>query len=85
MQKNALINQECVNCCLIIKAIIVDSLKDGASITGVTLLAFYTLKAMKVKPPTASLDPTDADKLGGGICLGTLFKDYMVYKKWIDG
>ena len=38
---------------------------------------------MKIKPPTASLDPTDAFKLAGGICLGTLAKDYAVYKKWI--
>ena len=63
---------------------IVDSLKDGTIITGVTLLTFYTLKALKIKPPTASLDPTDALKFAGGICLGTLAKDYAVYKKWID-
>ena len=62
---------------------IVDSLKDGAIVTGVTLLTFYTLKLLKIKPPTASLDPTDAFKLAGGICLGTLAKDYAVYKKWI--
>ena len=61
-----------------------DSLKDGAIITGVTLLAFYTLKALKIKAPSPSLDPTDALKLAGGICLGTLVKDYAVYKKWID-
>ena len=63
---------------------IMDSLKDGSIITGVTLLIFYGLKAMKIKPPTASLDPSDVFKLAGGICLGTLAKDYAVYKKWID-
>ena len=63
---------------------ILDSLKDGAIVTGVTLLTFYTLKALKIKPPTASLDPMDAFKLAGGICLATLAKDYAVYKKWID-
>ena len=63
---------------------LLDSAKDGSIITGVSLLFFYGLKALKIKPPSASLDPTDWIKLGGGICLGTLAKDYMVYKKWIN-
>ena len=62
---------------------LLDSAKDGGIITGVTLLVFYGLKALKIKPPTA-LDPIDGLKVAGGIGLGTLLKDYMVYKKWIN-
>ena len=62
---------------------ILDSLKDGGIVTGVTVLGCVTLKALKIKPPFA-LDPIVILKVTGGICLGSLLKDYMVYKKWID-
>ena len=64
---------------------IMDSLKDGAIITGVTLGVFFGLKyLLKTQPPTVKLDGMDALKLFGGISSGVLLKDYAVYKKWID-
>ena len=63
---------------------ITDSLKDGAIISAVTIGTFFLLKyAFKTTPPTAKLDGMDVMKLGSGICLGVLVKDYCVYKKWI--
>ena len=68
-----------------IKKEIVDSLKDGSIITISTITLFYLLKTiLKVSPPSASLNPNDMLKLTGGICVGTLVKDYLVYKKYID-
>ena len=62
-----------------------DSLKDGAIITGVTLGVFFGLKSLlKTQPPSVKLDGMDALKLFGGISSGVLVKDYAVYKKWID-
>ena len=61
-----------------------DSAKDGSIVTFVSLVFFYGLKAVKIKPPTASLDLIDGFKFFLGIGLGTLAKDYMVYKKWIN-
>ena len=64
---------------------IMDSLKEGAIITGVTIGFFTFLKYLfKVSPPAAKLDATDIVKLGGGICTGVLAKDYAVSKKWIS-
>ena len=64
---------------------IMDSLKDGSIITISTIALFYLLKnTLKVSPPTASLNVNDMLKLAAGICTGTLIKDYMVYKKYID-
>ena len=61
-----------------------DSIKDGLIITATTTGIFLALKAAKVKPPKASLDPMDIMKLAGGIIGGVLSKDYAVYKKWIN-
>ena len=64
---------------------IMDSLKDGSIITISTIALFYLLKStLKVSPPTASLNVNDMLKLAGGICAGTLVKDYLVYKKYIN-
>ena len=64
---------------------VMDSLKDGAIITGVTLGVFFGLKyLLKTQPPTVKLDGIDALKLFGGVATGVLVKDYTVYKKWID-
>ena len=47
-----------------------DSLKDGAIITGVTLGVFFGLKSLlKTQPPSAKLDGMDALKLFGGIAV----------------
>ena len=62
-----------------------DSLKDGLIITVGAAGIFYGLKAANVKPPKASLDAVDILKLTGGIYGGVLVKDYVVYKKWING
>ena len=62
-----------------------DSLKDGLIITVRAAGIFYGLKAANVKPPKASLDAVDILKLTGGIYGGVLVKDYVVYKKWING
>ena len=64
---------------------VMDSLKDGAIITAITLGVFSSLKyLLKTQPPTVKLDGMDALKLFGGIATGVLAKDYAVYKKWID-
>ena len=60
-----------------------DSIKDGLIITVTTSAIFFTLNAVNVKPPKASLDAMDIIKLASGICGGLLEKDYVVYKKWI--
>ena len=62
-----------------------DSLKDGLIITIGAAGIFYGLKAANVKPPKASLDAIDILKLTGGIYGGVLVKDYVVYKKLING
>ena len=62
-----------------------DSLKDGLIITVGAAGIFYGLKAANVKPPKASLDAVDILKLTGGIYGCVLVKDYVVYKKWING
>ena len=61
-----------------------DSIKDGLIITATTTGIFFTLKAVNVKLPKASLDAMDILKLAGGVCGGMLVKDYAVYKKWIN-
>ena len=61
-----------------------DSIKAGLIITATTTGIFHVLKAENVKPPKASLDAMDIKKLAGGIVGGVLFKDYAVYKKWIN-
>ena len=61
-----------------------DSIKAGLIITATTTGIFHVLKAANVKPPKASLDAMDIKKLAGGIVGGVLFKDYAVYKKWIN-
>ena len=64
---------------------IMDSLKEGAIITGVVVGGFMVLKYLfKVSPPSAKLDTTDVAKLGGGICMGVIAKDYAVSQKWIS-
>ena len=60
-----------------------DSIKDGLIITITTTGILYALKAAKVKPPKASLDPMDIMKLAGEIVGGVFVKYYAVYKKWI--
>ena len=62
-----------------------DSLKDGLIITVGAAGIFYGLKAANVKPPKTSMDAVDILKLTGGIYGGVLVKDYVVYKKWING
>ena len=62
-----------------------DSLKDGLIITVGAAGIFYGLKAANVKPPKTSLDAVDILKLTGEIYGGVLVKDYVVYKKWING
>ena len=59
------------------------SIKDGLIRTITTAGIFYTLKAIHVKPPKASLDAMDIMKLAGGIVGGVLVKDYAVCKKLI--
>ena len=61
-----------------------DSIKDGLIITVTTTGILYILKAANVKPPRVSLDAMDIMELTGGIVGGVLFKDYAVYKKWIN-
>ena len=61
-----------------------DSIKNGLIITATTTRIFYVLKAANVKPPKASMDAMDILILAGGIVGGALFKDYAVYKKWIN-
>ena len=61
-----------------------DSIKNGLIITATTTGIFYVLKAANVKPPKASMDAMDIMILAGGIVGGALFKDYAVYKKWIN-
>ena len=61
-----------------------DSIKNGLIITATTTGIFYVLKAAIVKPPKASMDAMDIIILAGGIVGGALFKDYAVYKKWIN-
>ena len=61
-----------------------DSIKDGLMITATTTGIFYALKAASVKTPKTSMDAMDIMKLTGGIVEGVLFKDYAVYKKWIN-
>ena len=61
-----------------------DSVIDGLIITATTTGIFYVLKAANLKSAKASLDAMDIMKLAGDICGGVLFKDYAVYKKWIN-
>ena len=61
-----------------------DSIKDGLIITITTTGILYALKTANVKPPKASLDAMDIMKLADEIVGGVLFKDYAVYKKWIN-
>ena len=61
-----------------------DSIKDGLIISITTTGIFYALNAANIKPPKASVDAMDIMKLAGGIVGGSLFKDYAVYKKWIN-
>ena len=61
-----------------------DSIKNGLIITATTTGIFYVLKAANVKPPKASMDAMDIMILADGIVGGALFKDYAVYKKWIN-
>ena len=61
-----------------------DSIKNGLIITATTTGIFYVLKAANVKPPKASMDAMDIMILAGGIVGGAHFKDYAVYKKWIN-
>ena len=64
---------------------IMDSLKEGAIVTGVTIGGYMTLKYLfKVSPPSAKLDINDVVKLGLGIVSGVLVKDYAVKQKWIN-
>ena len=64
---------------------IMDSLKEGAIVTTVTIGSFMSLKYLfKVSPPSAKLDINDAGKLFLGIVGGVVVKDYMVNQKWID-
>ena len=63
---------------------ITKSLKEASIVTGAVFASFYVARAVfKIQPPKASLDATDVAKLGGGIVLGTLAKDYAEYKKWV--
>ena len=66
------------------KKSIENSIKDGLIITITTTGILYALKTANVKPPKASLDAVDIMKLAGEIVGGALFKDYAVYKKWIN-
>ena len=63
-----------------------DSLKEGAIITGVTIGEYMILKYLfkVVSPPSAKLDISDVGKLGFGIVSGVFVKDYGVEKKWIN-
>ena len=61
-----------------------DSIKDGLIITATTTGIFYALKAASKKTPKASMDAMNIMKHAGGIVGGVLFKDYAVYKKWIN-
>ena len=52
-----------------------DSFKEGAIVTGVTIGGYMTLKYLfKVSPPSAKLDINDVVKLGLGIVSGVLVK-----------
>ena len=58
---------------------IMNSLKEGAIVTGVTIDRYMTLKHLfKVSPSSAKLDINDVVKLGLGIVSGFLVKDYAV-------
>ena len=62
-----------------------DSLKEGSVVTGVTIGLYITLKYLfKVSPPSAKLDVSNVGKLGFGIVSGILVKDYAVSQKWIN-
>ena len=64
---------------------IMDSLKEGAIVTGVMISGYMTLKYLfKVSPPSAKLDINDAGKLFLGIVGGVVVKDYMVNQKRFD-
>ena len=64
-----------------IKKNLEDSLKEGLLITGSTVGIFWLLKLAKINPPKAALDAQDIIKLGAGITMGALIKDYVYYKK----
>ena len=52
---------------------IMDSLKEGAIITSVTIGGYMILKYLfKMSPPSAKFDINDAGKLGLGIVGGVL-------------
>ena len=62
-----------------------DSLREGAIITRVTINGYMILKYLfKVSPASAKLDINDAGKLPLGIVGGVLVKDYAVSQKWIN-
>ena len=61
-----------------------DSIKYGLIMTIGATGIFFSLKAVNVKPPGASLGTVDIVKLTGGICVGMLAEDYVIYKKWIN-
>ena len=64
---------------------IMDSLKEVAIVTGVTIDGYMILKYLfKVSPPSAKLGISDAGKLGLGIVSRILVKDYAVQQKWIN-
>ena len=64
---------------------IMDSFKEGAIVTGVTIGGYMTLKYLfKVSPPSAKLDINDIFKLGLRIVSGVLVNDYVVKQKWIN-
>ena len=64
---------------------IMDSLKEGLIVTGVTIGLYVSLKYLfKASPPSAQLDLSDVGKLGVGMLSGVLVKDYVIEKKWIN-
>lgn len=64
---------------------IIDSLKESAIVTSVTIGGYMVLKYLfKMKPPSVALDISDVAKLGVGITAGVLVKDYAVDQKWIN-
>ena len=58
-----------------------DSIKYGLIINTADTGIFFALKAVKVKPPKATLEVMDIIKLAGGICGRVLVKDYAIYNK----
>ena len=58
---------------------IMDSFKEGTTVTGVTISGHMSLKYLfKVSPPSANLDINNVGEVGLGIVSGIFVKDYAV-------